>query len=189
MKTSSEIKMIIKDSLFTGLISLALFGPIVGLKTSSKGQGLFVTPHVGIVVLLVLVCIVGRFLIGLNSLRKKEISFISNITSTISNYIDNKGKHVAITGVMFAIVFPFLPFTDRYVLDVSIMILTYIMLGWGLNIVVGLAGLLDLGYVAFYAVGAYSYALIATTFGWSFWILDRGSLSEGIGIWWCWIPW
>ena len=43
------------------------------------------------------------------------------------------------------------------------------MLGWGLNIVVGLAGLLDLGYVAFYAVGAYSYALLATHFGWSFW--------------------
>ena len=41
------------------------------------------------------------------------------------------------------------------------------MLGWGLNIVVGLAGLLDLGYVAFYAVGAYSFALIATYFGWS----------------------
>jgi branched-chain amino acid transport system permease protein len=36
--------------------------------------------------------------------------------------------------------------------------------------VVGLAGLLDLGYVAFYAVGAYSYALLATTFGLSFWI-------------------
>ena len=50
------------------------------------------------------------------------------------------------------------------------MVLTYIMLGWGLNIVVGLAGLLDLGYVAFYAVGAYSFALLSTTFGWSFWI-------------------
>ena len=37
--------------------------------------------------------------------------------------------------------------------------LTYVMLGWGLNIVVGLAGLLDLGYVAFYAVGAYTFAL------------------------------
>ena len=47
-------------------------------------------------------------------------------------------------------------FDNRYVLDTSIMILTYVMLGWGLNIVVGLAGLLDLGYVAFYAVGAYS---------------------------------
>src|SRR6202042_1688986 len=52
----------------------------------------------------------------------------------------------------------------------GIQILIYVMLGWGLNIVVGLAGLLDLGYVAFYAVGAYSYALLATTFGLSFWI-------------------
>src|SRR6185312_14961129 len=50
-------------------------------------------------------------------------------------------------------------------------ILIYMMLGWGLNIVVGLAGLLDLGYVAFYAVGAYSYALLAKNFGLSFWIL------------------
>ena len=45
------------------------------------------------------------------------------------------------------------------------------MLAWGLNIVVGLAGLLDLGYVAFYAVGAYSYALLVTYFGLSFWLL------------------
>src|SRR5690606_33424626 len=45
------------------------------------------------------------------------------------------------------------------------------MLAWGLNIVIGLAGLLDLGYVAFYAVGAYSYALLASHFGLSFWIL------------------
>jgi len=43
------------------------------------------------------------------------------------------------------------------------------MLGWGLNVVVGLAGLLDLGYVAFYAVGAYSFALFAQWFGLSFW--------------------
>ena len=43
------------------------------------------------------------------------------------------------------------------------------MLGWGLNIVVGLAGLLDLGYVAFYAVGAYSYAIISQSLGLGFW--------------------
>ena len=59
---------------------------------------------------------------------------------------------------------------SRYWVDLGILILTYVMLGWGLNIVVGLAGLLDLGYVAFYAVGAYSYALLSTTFGLSFWI-------------------
>ena len=58
------------------------------------------------------------------------------------------------------------------------------MLGWGLNIVVGLAGLLDLGYVAFYAVGAYSYALLAKTFGFSFWMLLplAGILSSFWGI-------
>ena len=64
----------------------------------------------------------------------------------------------------------FIPQQSRYLLDLASSILTYIMLGWGLNIVVGFAGLLDLGYVAFYAVGAYSFALLAHYFGLSFWI-------------------
>ncbi len=63
------------------------------------------------------------------------------------------------------IVIYFLPQQSRYYLDLGTLILTYVMLGWGLNIVVGLAGLLDLGYVAFYAVGAYSFALLAFYFG------------------------
>ena len=58
----------------------------------------------------------------------------------------------------------------KWINNYGVQILIYVMLGWGLNIVVGLAGLLDLGYVAFYAVGAYAYALLATTFGLSFWI-------------------
>ena len=65
---------------------------------------------------------------------------------------------------------PVIFYDQRYILDLGILVLTYVMLGWGLNVVVGLAGLLDLGYVAFYAVGAYSYALLATNFGLSFWI-------------------
>jgi branched-chain amino acid transport system permease protein len=72
--------------------------------------------------------------------------------------------------LVFAIAFPFLPFSDRYILDLGILIITYVMLGWGLQIVVGLAGLLDLGYVAFYAVGAYSYALLSIHFGFGFWM-------------------
>ena len=56
-----------KDSLFTGLIALALFGPIVGLRTVSKGEGLFITPQWGVVFLLVGLCILGRFLININS--------------------------------------------------------------------------------------------------------------------------
>ena len=71
---------------------------------------------------------------------------------------------------VFALIVPIIFYHNRYLLDLGIMILTYVMLGWGLNIVVGLAGLLDLGYVAFYAVGAYSYALLAEHFGFSFWL-------------------
>ncbi len=55
-------------------------------------------------------------------------------------------------------------FGELRLIDLAGYILIYIMLGWGLNVVVGLAGLLDLGYVAFYAVGAYSYALLTTVY-------------------------
>ncbi len=55
---------------------------------------------------------------------------------------------------------PLLGFSN-YVLHILVLVFVYVALGLGLNIVVGLAGLLDLGYVAFYAVGAYSYALLS----------------------------
>lgn len=78
-------------------------------------------------------------------------------------------KHV-LTGALILglIIFPFL--ASRSHVDLATLTLIYIMLGLGLNIVVGLAGLLDLGYVAFYAVGAYSYALLSQAFGLSFWV-------------------
>ena len=72
--------------------------------------------------------------------------------------------------LILAVGMPFFPGVGRYQVDIATLVVTYIMLGWGLNVVVGLAGLLDLGYVAFYAVGAYSYALIATHYDWSFWV-------------------
>lgn len=65
-------------------------------------------------------------------------------------------------------VWPFL--VSRSAVDLATLTLIYVMLGLGLNIVVGFAGLLDLGYVAFYAVGAYTYALLSEYFGLSFWV-------------------
>ncbi len=59
----------------------------------------------------------------------------------------------------------------KWVDTFGVQILLYVLLGWGLNIAVGLAGLLDLGYAAFYAVGAYAYALLAPLTGLSFWAL------------------
>lgn len=72
--------------------------------------------------------------------------------------------------IALMIALPFLPFGSRRVVDLATLVLIYVMLGSGLNIVVGLAGLLDLGYVAFYAVGAYTYGLLVTYFGVSFWL-------------------
>ena len=68
---------------------------------------------------------------------------------------------------LVALVFPFL--FSTYQTNIMITALMYVVLGLGLNIVVGVAGLLDLGYVAFYAVGAYSYALLNLHFGIGFW--------------------
>ncbi|MDH2289875.1 high-affinity branched-chain amino acid ABC transporter permease LivM [Cobetia sp. 10Alg 146] len=65
------------------------------------------------------------------------------------------------------LIFPFL--SNRSAVDLATLTLIYIMLGLGLNVVVGLAGLLDLGYVGFYAVGAYTYALLNSYLGFSFW--------------------
>jgi branched-chain amino acid transport system permease protein len=59
---------------------------------------------------------------------------------------------------------------SRFQVDTAINVLVYICLGLGLNIVVGLAGMLDLGYIAFYGVGAYTYALLNIHFGLSFWL-------------------
>jgi branched-chain amino acid transport system permease protein len=82
----------------------------------------------------------------------------------VASALEPLGDLFKLALLVVAIALPFMPWTDRYILDLGILILTYIMLGWGLNVVVGLAGLLDLGYVAFYAVGAYSYALLATNY-------------------------
>ena len=80
-----------------------------------------------------------------------------------------------------AIVFPF--FANRGAIDLATLVLIYVMLGLGLNIVVGLAGLLDLGYVGFYAVGAYSYALLAMYFQVGFWtgLVAAGALAALFG--------
>lgn len=74
-----------------------------------------------------------------------------------------------------ALIFPFLG--SRSQIDLATLVLIYVMLGLGLNIVVGLAGLLDLGYVGFYAVGAYTYAMLALYFGIGFW---TGLVAAGI---------
>ena len=78
-----------------------------------------------------------------------------------------------------AVIFPHV--FSTYQTSIMTTALMYVVLGLGLNIVVGLAGLLDLGYVAFYAVGAYTYALLHHFFGVGFWVaLPAGGLLAAI---------
>jgi branched-chain amino acid transport system permease protein len=83
--------------------------------------------------------------------------------------INRRPLYVGLGLAAAALVLPLTPWGDRNMLDKGTLVLIYVMLGWGLNIVVGLAGLLVLGYAAFYAVGAYSYAILSQMFGLTFW--------------------
>lgn len=94
----------------------------------------------------------------------------SSVGQNASAIQDRYGFYIGLGLIALAALFPFSPVADRWILDLAILVMTYILLGWGLNIVVGLAGLLDLGYVAFYAVGAYSFALLAHYYQLGFWV-------------------
>ena len=81
----------------------------------------------------------------------------------------NKKQLLLALGALAFVLIPFMPFASEYVLHVLILIMIYMVLAMGLNIVPGFCGLLDLGFVAFYAVGAYAYALLHENFGLGFW--------------------
>ncbi len=115
---------------------------------------------------LMVVAIGGAVVIALYALR---VRIGSRPAMAVGNVIRPVGTYLPWLLIVFAIALPMLPFANRGIIDAGILILTYILLGWGLNIVTGLAGLLDLGYVAFLAIGAYTTAILSTRFGLTFW--------------------
>ncbi|PID72250.1 MAG: branched-chain amino acid ABC transporter permease [Desulfobulbus propionicus] len=97
-------------------------------------------------------------------LQEEKIAPILKLFSQPKFYIP-----LAVAVLLFLLIFPYL--FSTYQVNIMITALMYVVLGLGLNIVVGVAGLLDLGYVAFYAVGAYAYALLNMHFDLGFWIV------------------
>jgi len=132
-------------------------------------------PFSGYVVnVLLLIVLAALSLRAVAIMRRGPISAPSqaseSVMDRISASVQEYSRYIVPFLLAAAILFPFTPLADRQMVDIAILVVTYVMLGWGLNIVVGLAGLLDLGYVAFYAVGAYAYALLATEMGLGFWL-------------------
>lgn len=113
---------------------------------------------------------VWRFFLKRKELGKKEADTggVESIPWNVRILQDRRFSTPALIALaVFVLAFPFL--FSLYQTNIMITALIYVITGLGLNIVVGLAGLLDLGYVAFYAVGAYSYALLNYHFGLGFW--------------------
>jgi branched-chain amino acid transport system permease protein len=166
----SRIALAFKDALIAALIAFGLFALMIGLYSDTGPKGvLAVTPRLPLLATMVGLVFAGAFVRGL-IFGREPISFARFVPDAAAGPLAMLGKLAGPALLGFALVAPAVFYDNRYLLDLGLLILTYVMLGWGLNIVVGLAGLLDLGYVAFYAVGAYSYALLATQFEWSFWM-------------------
>lgn len=160
----------LKDAAIAGLIAFGLFAPIMGLRTVQTGGRIVLLENWTSVAWAVGIVFFGRLFLHLVWQPMRASRAARPASPAVTRSVDVFMRVLAPALIALAIVFPFLPGVGRAQIDLGILILTYVMLAWGLNIVVGLAGLLDLGYVAFYAVGAYSYALLAQYFGFSFWL-------------------
>ena len=160
---------LIKDAVLATLIAFGLFALMIGVKTDqalNNQMVLVLRPQLlgGVLVAVFL----GRLLIGYWQAVRGES--VSAKKAPLSPFMQTVSRYALPAAIGFLFAYPVLILLTvgpqgaiKWIDNFGIQILIYIMLGWGLNIVVGLAGLLDLGYVAFYAVGAYAYALLATS--------------------------
>jgi branched-chain amino acid transport system permease protein len=175
-----DLKAALKEAGFAAFVTLGLCIPIIAWGTRQNMDNVLVLdPRWDAVAWAVGIVFVGRFLMALRQQgkadRKSLVRFLPHGTFA---FFQRNSRVFSLFGLGFLVTFPIIAINLagwggalKWIDNFGVQILIYVMLGWGLNIVVGLAGLLDLGYVAFYAVGAYSYALLAKNFGLSFWIL------------------
>ncbi|MBK1873858.1 MULTISPECIES: high-affinity branched-chain amino acid ABC transporter permease LivM [Marinobacter] len=176
----------IRHALFCAIVTLIISFPILGLSLEAKGvnitlSGAKTSTYVAIVLAAVAVFVFQIF----RDTFMGALGKLPNLNPLAGREPMEQNKRVKLeswllTGiVVFALFWPFL--VSRGSVDLATLVLIYIMLALGLNVVVGLAGLLDLGYVAFYAVGAYTFALLSQYTGISFWMaLPIGALLAGL---------
>jgi branched-chain amino acid transport system permease protein len=172
----------LKEGVFAGVIAFLMFLLFVGIETYQDINNQLVwRTRWGLLAVFVAVAAIGRFVTVAFIKPHVDRRKLAKAKAGVLEISEEKGffrTHFLKIALVFLLCYPFLAMmifgrqgSLKYVDNFGIQILIYVMLAWGLNIVVGLAGLLDLGYVAFYAVGAYSYALLSAHFGFSFWLL------------------
>jgi branched-chain amino acid transport system permease protein len=169
----------LRQGVLAGGVSLAMFAPLIGLQTTENIDNQLILKTRWLLLIIIVVAVaVGRFaMIVYFAPRLAERRMHVVAAPPVSRWATVKRYFVPIA-IALLVAYPPIVLglsgiqgSLKWVDNFGIQILIYVMLAWGLNVVVGFAGLLDLGYVAFYAVGAYSYSLLATHFGLSFWVL------------------
>ncbi len=184
-----------KQAAIAGLIALGMLLPLIGFQTvQTMNNELALETRPGLLLSFILIVVVGSLVLSLVIrpwMQRRAAQHVKGESLHYARVRHLIARFFTPFAIGFVIAYPFLSIwlagfqgSIKWIDNFGIQVLIYIMLGWGLNIVVGLAGLLDLGYVAFYAVGAYSYSLLAKEFGLSFWILLplAGCLSAFWGI-------
>src|SRR5690554_2357547 len=176
----------LKHALFCAFITLIIAYPIVGLDLEAEGVNIILNSADAFTVAMILLAVVIVFLFQL--FRDNVMAILQKIPRPLPKVekepmAENRRAKieswVLLGFVVFALFWPF--FVSRGSVDLATLVLIYVMLALGLNVVVGLAGLLDLGYVAFYAVGAYTFALLSQYAGISFWMaLPIGALLAAL---------
>jgi len=158
----------LKECFLISAVAFVLALPLIGFRTFNGNEGLYWNFRWGYLLIAVTAVFIGRAILIL--WRQIHFSVVEEYWLKKLKSLSPK-KHTPFFAISIGLLFilPFMPEVDRRIVDLATLVLIYVMLGWGLNIVVGLAGLLDLGYVAFYAVGAYTFALLGTVHDWSFW--------------------
>ncbi len=174
-----DVGRALRDAGVTALLAFGLFLPLIGFQTVTNIRNeLILATRWPLLFTIVAVVGAGRltFSLVLDPWLKQRA--LRPVATAPAGWRAMIGKWFVPFAIGFVIAYPVIVVAlkgfggaVKWIDNFGIQILIYVMLGWGLNIVVGLAGLLDLGYVAFYAVGAYSYALLAKTFGLAFWVL------------------
>lgn len=171
MSTSSVKNL--KSAIFSAQLVLIIAYPVLGLKLTTVGISLevhgataFELWCIGGAAALIFVWQLLRDRITPAWAKRPSLPSGGQVGNFLT--LPSTQRWIILAMLVVALVWPF--FASRGAVDIATLILIYVMLGLGLNIVVGLAGLLDLGYVGFYAVGAYSYAILSHYFGLSFWM-------------------
>ena len=176
----------LRHALFCALITLIIAYPILGLNLTAQGTrvGLEGADTRTVIAIFLAALVVFFFQLFRNQIMA-QLGRVPKLNPFSGRAPMPQARRVRLEGwalaglAVLALIWPF--FASRGHIDLATLVLIYVMLALGLNVVVGLAGLLDLGYVAFYAVGAYTFALLSQYWGASFWVaLPLGAMLAAL---------